>query len=188
MIKNKQGSSPCGRSYRRRTSQPSGIASHSRTKKRRTSSFDYNGDLEGPAATRHGRGGPTERTTPRQPDQQRQVEERRVIYVGGIAEGTLKAELRQRFELFGPILDISLHFRERGSNYGFVTFQYQADAYVAVEHGNDDPGQQRYELSFGGRRAFCKEKYFDLDDVEASGGEGANAGFDELLRRARGRN
>ena len=59
---------------------------------------------------------------------------------------------------------------------------------AAVEHGNDDPGQQRYELSFGGRRAFCKEKYFDLDDVEASGGEGANAGFDELLRRARGRN
>ncbi len=117
------------------------------------------------------------------------MDERRVVYVGGIAEGTLKADLRQRFQLFGPILDISLHFRERGSNYGFVTFQYKADAYAAVERGNENPDEPRYDLSFGGRRAFCKEKYFDLDDVdEGSGGEGGgNPGFDELLRRARGK-
>lgn len=44
----------------------------------------------------------------------RQVEERRVIYVGRIDEGTTKAHLRARFEVFGPIVDISVHFRERG--------------------------------------------------------------------------
>jgi peroxisome proliferator-activated receptor gamma coactivator-related protein 1 len=36
------------------------------------------------------------------------------------------------------------------------------DAYEAVEHGNDDPHLPKYDLSFGGRRAFCKETYADL--------------------------
>ena len=44
----------------------------------------------------------------------KQVEERRVIYVGRISEGTTKAELRTRFEKYGSIVDISVHFRERG--------------------------------------------------------------------------
>ena len=46
--------------------------------------------------------------------QQRQVEERRVVYVGRIAEGTTRAEIRTRFEVFGPIEEISVHFRDRG--------------------------------------------------------------------------
>lgn len=45
-------------------------------------------------------------------EQKRQIEERRVIYVGRIPEDTTKAELRRRFEVFGPIVDINLHFRE----------------------------------------------------------------------------
>ena len=49
-------------------------------------------------------------------------------------------------------------------NYGFVTFAYKVDAYEAVEHGNDDPHLPKYDLSFGGRRAFCKETYADLGD------------------------
>ncbi|XP_023719461.1 uncharacterized protein LOC111870987 isoform X2 [Cryptotermes secundus] len=98
-------------------------------------------------------------------EKQRQVEERRVIYVGRIEEGTSKAELRRRFEMFGPIVDISVHFREHGDNYGFVTFAYKVDAYEAVEHGNDDPNQPHYDLCFGGRRAFCKTRYSDLDGM-----------------------
>ena len=47
-------------------------------------------------------------------------------------------------------------------NYGFVTFANTKDAYQAIEHGNDDPGQEKVDLCFGGRRAFCKEKYSDL--------------------------
>ena len=49
-------------------------------------------------------------------------------------------------------------------NYGFVTFAYKNDAYEAVEHGNDDPSLPRYDLCFGGRRAFCKVKYADLGE------------------------
>lgn len=93
----------------------------------------------------------------------RQVEERRVVFVGKIAEGTTRADLRKRFEVFGPIVEISVHFRDRGDNYGFVTFKYKVDAYEAIEHGNDDPSFPTVDICFGGRRTFCKEKYSDLD-------------------------
>ena len=49
-----------------------------------------------------------------QQDKLRQVEERRVVYVGRIAEGTTRADLRKRFEVFGPVEEISVHFRDRG--------------------------------------------------------------------------
>ncbi|CAK9800803.1 Peroxisome proliferator-activated receptor gamma coactivator-related protein 1 [Anthophora plagiata] len=101
-------------------------------------------------------------------EKQRQVEERRVIYVGRLDEGITKADLRRRFEVFGPVVDISVHFREHGDNYGFVTFAYKNDAYEAVEHGNDDPTLPRYDLCFGGRRAFCKVKYADLDGMASN--------------------
>lgn len=101
-------------------------------------------------------------------EKQKQVEERRVIYVGRLDEGITKADLRRRFETFGPVVDISVHFREHGDNYGFVTFAYKNDAYEAVEHGNDDPSLPRYDLCFGGRRAFCKVKYADLDGMASS--------------------
>ena len=113
------------------------------------------------------------------------VEERKIVYVGKIEEGTLKSDLRTRFEAFGPILDISVHFRERGDNYGFLTFQSQADATRAIEHGNDDRGQPKYDLCFGGRRTFCREEYYDMDDVEEDEAAGAGQEFDELLRRAK---
>merc|ERR1719334_2199497 len=101
----------------------------------------------------------------RQLDQEgeRRNEERRIVYVGKISEGTTRADLRKRFEVFGPILEISVHFRDRGDNYGFITFKYKVDAYEAIEHGNDDPAYPTVDLCFGGRRAFCKEKYSDLD-------------------------
>ena len=47
-------------------------------------------------------------------ERQRQVEERRIVYVGRIKEGTTRADLRHRFEVFGPIDEISVHFRDKG--------------------------------------------------------------------------
>lgn len=105
--------------------------------------------------------------------------------MGRIEEGTLKSDLRSRFETFGPIIDMSVHFRERGDNYGFLTFKNQADAYRAIEHGNDDTSLPKYDLCFGGRRTFCREEYYDLDDVELDGSGAGGPGFDELLQRAR---
>lgn len=51
-------------------------------------------------------------------------------------------------------------------NYGFVTFAYQSDAYEAVERGNDDKTQPRYDLCFGGRRKFCRQRYADLGEYQ----------------------
>ena len=47
-------------------------------------------------------------------EKQKQVEERRVVYVGRLQQGITKAELSRRFEVFGPIVDISIHFRDHG--------------------------------------------------------------------------
>ncbi|XP_073969022.1 PGC-1 family member spargel isoform X3 [Rhodnius prolixus] len=142
---------------------------------------------------RHSRYSP-ERIQRRQDDwspveKMRQIEERRVIYVGQIEEGTTKSQLRERFETFGPIIDISLHFRERGDNYGFVTFAYKVDAYKAVEHGNDYPMEPQYDICFGGRRAFCKQRYSDLDGTSQCytpyhQNSRSNDSFDVLLREA----
>ena len=53
-------------------------------------------------------------------------------------------------------------FSASRDNYGFVTFRNKADAFTAIEQGNDDTSYPKVDLCFGGRRAFCKEKYSDL--------------------------
>ncbi|KAL1137802.1 hypothetical protein AAG570_009498 [Ranatra chinensis] len=86
--------------------------------------------------------------------------------------------------------------KENSDNYGFVTFAYRVDAYEAVEHGNDNPDEPRYDICFGGRRAFCQQRYSDLDGLstqEFSPGPyqhqhqhhaRTNDSFDILLREA----
>lgn len=124
-----------------------------------------------------------------------QKEERRVVYVGNIPEGTTRFDLRQRFGRFGAIEEVSVHFRDRGDNYGFVTFVSTQDAYEAVEHGNDNPSQPRFELCFGGRRQFCRTKWADLDSENQIAYNKGHFGpvkrhvddgdFDSLLRAAK---
>jgi len=43
---------------------------------------------------------------------------------------------------------------------------YKEDANNAVDHGNDDPSLPRYEINFGGRRAFCDSIYSDLGKIK----------------------
>ena len=43
-----------------------------------------------------------------------------------------------------------------------MTFRNKGDAFTAIEQGNDDTSYPKVDLCFGGRRAFCKEKYSDL--------------------------
>ncbi len=67
------------------------------------------------------------------------------------------------FNFVTQILNNLLHnYRD---NYGFVTFRNKKDAFSAIERGNDDTSQPRVDLCFGGRRAFCKEKYADLGKI-----------------------
>lgn len=44
-----------------------------------------------------------------------------------------------------------------------MTYEYTCDAYAAIEKGNAIPGEDRFDLCFGGRRQFCATEYADLD-------------------------
>ncbi|KAL5015839.1 hypothetical protein ScPMuIL_005428 [Solemya velum] len=121
---------------------------------------------------------------------QRQIEQRRIVYVGRIPDSYTKGKLRRRFGMFGDIVDVRLHFREHGDNYGFVTFAYTCDAYAAIEKGNDIPGEN-LDLCFGGRRQFCKTDYADLDGIQEYEEEyeivtkSDPLDFDSLLKQAK---
>lgn len=75
---------------------------------------------------------------------------------------TTREHLISRFEVFGDITKVSMHFRSTGDHFGFVTYRRKQDAYAAVEHGNENPNYPQVDLSFGGRRVFCGADYSDL--------------------------
>ncbi|KAK9400941.1 PPRC1: Peroxisome proliferator-activated receptor gamma coactivator-related protein 1 [Crotalus adamanteus] len=99
---------------------------------------------------------------------ERAIEERRVVFIGKIHNGMTRSELRHRFSVFGDIEDCTLHFREHGDNFGFVTYRYAEDAFAAIEGGHAllRPDEQPFDLGFGGRRQFCKRSYADLDSSQ----------------------
>ena len=57
------------------------------------------------------------------------------------------------------------------------------DAYEAIEHGNDDPSFPNVDISFGGRRTFCKEKYSDLGKSLIISTNGLKCIFDFIFVR-----
>ncbi|XP_065649680.1 peroxisome proliferator-activated receptor gamma coactivator 1-alpha isoform X2 [Hydra vulgaris] len=101
--------------------------------------------------------------------------ERRNIYVGGISKDTTKSSLNERFQRFGQIEKITLHFRDKGDNYAFIVYEEPEDAKRAIEEGNDDASYPMLELCFGGRRKFVGGSYVDFD--------GNNSYLEEKVRR-----
>ncbi|XP_064601909.1 uncharacterized protein LOC135467914 [Liolophura sinensis] len=133
-----------------------------------------------------------ERQKLREEEKKRQIEERRIVYVGKIPDTFTRKQLRARFDRFGEIEETSVHFRENGDNYGFVTYAYTCDAYAAIENGNKIAGEQPFDLCFGGRREFCSTDYADLDGQAEEEEESfsmmrkpAVLDFDQLLNEAR---
>ncbi|XP_022617766.1 peroxisome proliferator-activated receptor gamma coactivator-related protein 1 [Seriola dumerili] len=119
------------------------------------------------------------------------IEERRVVYVGRIRGTMTQKELRERFTLFGEIEDCTLHFRDHGDNYGFVTYYDTKDAFRAIENGSKlrKPDELPFDLCFGGRRQFCQTGYSDLDssreyDPLPVKGKFQALDFDTLLKQA----
>lgn len=78
--------------------------------------------------------------------------------------------LKNQFSKFGHVVEVRLHSKEDGSRYGFVTYQRARDAWSAVEAASSFP---QYDVGFGGRRAFCRQSYADLDGLEAKYTESA---------------
>lgn len=48
--------------------------------------------------------------------------------------------------------------------YGFVTYARPCDAYTAIDDSSKNAAICHYDISFGGRRTFCREQYFDLGE------------------------
>nr|XP_018914954.1 PREDICTED: putative histone-lysine N-methyltransferase 1 isoform X2 [Bemisia tabaci] len=97
--------------------------------------------------------------------QDKAIAEGRMIYVGKISRGTTKSDLCDRFEEFGPVLDVSLHLRTTGYSYGFITYKYACDARSAIKHGNDNKSLPEYEIGYGGGRQVCSNSYSDLIEL-----------------------
>lgn len=119
------------------------------------------------------------------------IEERRVVYVGRIRGTMTQKELKERFSYFGGIEECTLHFREHGDNYGFVTYYDTNDAFMAIENGSKlrKPDEMPFDLCFGGRRQFCQTSYADLDsnkdeDPLPSRNKTFALDFDTLLKQA----
>ncbi|KAH8283823.1 hypothetical protein KR054_002585 [Drosophila jambulina] len=93
------------------------------------------------------------------------VEERRIVYVGRIEQETTKELLRRKFLPYGSIKQITIHYKENGMKYGFVTYERAQDAFTAIDTSPRDPQINMYDISFGGRRAFCRASYADLDNA-----------------------
>lgn len=72
-------------------------------------------------------------------------------------------DLKRKFIQYGRIKQVTLHYKESGAKYGFVTFEKPQDAYKAIDSSSTDPNLIEYDVSFGGRRAFCRTEYADLD-------------------------
>lgn len=49
--------------------------------------------------------------------------------------------------------------------YGFVTFECAQDAFTAIDSSPRDEQINMYDISFGGRRAFCRASYADLGEL-----------------------
>lgn len=90
-------------------------------------------------------------------------EERRIVYIGKISNTTTKDDVWRRFRPFGPIEKVTVHFRDEGDNYAFVTFFEYSSAAEAIERGNEDPSLPVLDICFGGRRKFCGGSYVDFD-------------------------
>lgn len=121
----------------------------------------------------------------------RAIDERRVVYVGRIRRTMTHEELRERFSQFGDVESVSLHFRDRGDHYGFVTFYNMDDAFAAIDNGGKlrRHDELPFDICFGGRRQFCNSHYADLDanrdaDPSPERGRCEEVDFDLLLKQA----
>ncbi|CAJ1053710.1 peroxisome proliferator-activated receptor gamma coactivator-related protein 1 isoform X1 [Xyrichtys novacula] len=119
------------------------------------------------------------------------IDERRVVYVGRICRSMTHDELRERFSQFGDVECVSLHFRERGDHYAFVTFYNMEDAFAAIDNGGKlrKPDELPFDICFGGRRQFCNSDYADLDanrdpDRSPVKSRYEDLDFDSLLKQA----
>lgn len=80
-----------------------------------------------------------------------------------------KSESRKKFSSQQPpfirlILELYLNNIIFSMKYGFITYQKVEHAYAAIDSSAKDSNISHYDVSFGGRRAFCRADYCDLGE------------------------
>ncbi|XP_061100419.1 peroxisome proliferator-activated receptor gamma coactivator 1-alpha-like isoform X2 [Conger conger] len=136
-----------------------------------------------------------ERAEQRDRQRHKAIEERRVVYIGRLGSDITRTELKRRFEVFGEIEECTVHLRDDGDNFGFLTYRYTCDALAALENGHTlrRSTEPRFQLCFGGRKQFCRSTYTDLDshsddfDPTSIKSKYDCLDFDSLLREAQRR-
>ncbi|XP_063705155.1 uncharacterized protein LOC134834435 [Culicoides brevitarsis] len=94
-------------------------------------------------------------------------EKRNIVYVGQLEPELTKEQLRKKFISYGHVTNVSIHMKDNGMRYGFITFEKPQEAYRAIDTSKNDPLMSKYDVSFGGRRAFCGSHYADLDGINS---------------------
>ncbi|XP_052456936.1 peroxisome proliferator-activated receptor gamma coactivator 1-alpha-like isoform X6 [Carassius gibelio] len=133
-----------------------------------------------------------ERAEQREKQQQKAIEERRVVYVGRLRTDSTRTELKRRFEVFGEIEECTVNLRHDGDNFGFITYRYTCDALAALENGHTlrRSNEPHFELCLGGQKQYSKSNYTDLDshsedfDPASTKSKYDSMDFDSLLQEA----
>ncbi|KAK3697040.1 hypothetical protein QZH41_012500 [Actinostola sp. cb2023] len=93
------------------------------------------------------------------------TEKRKIVYIGNIDKTMTKSDVWTIFRKFGPIEKTTVHYRDDGDSYSFVTFVDPSSALEAIEEGKSDPKLKHLDICFGGRRRYCGGSYVDFDST-----------------------
>uniref|UniRef100_A0ACB8EKE8 Uncharacterized protein n=1 Tax=Sphaerodactylus townsendi TaxID=933632 RepID=A0ACB8EKE8_9SAUR len=94
------------------------------------------------------------------------IGEGRVVFIKNLSSSMSSSELKQRFEVFGEIVECCVLTRnKRGDKYGFITYRCSEHAALSVKNGASlqKRNEPSFQLSYGGFGHFFWTRYTDLD-------------------------
>ncbi|XP_060096583.1 peroxisome proliferator-activated receptor gamma coactivator 1-beta [Heteronotia binoei] len=93
------------------------------------------------------------------------IGEGRVVFIKNLSSSMSSSELKQRFEVFGEIVECCVLTRnKRGDKYGFITYRCSEHAALSLKNGASlrKRNEPSFQLSYGGFGHFWT-RYTDLD-------------------------
>ncbi|XP_015275336.1 PREDICTED: peroxisome proliferator-activated receptor gamma coactivator 1-beta [Gekko japonicus] len=94
------------------------------------------------------------------------IGEGRVVFIKNLSSSMNSSELKQRFEVFGEIVECCVLTRnKRGDKYGFITYRCSEHAALSLKNGASlrKRNEPSFQLSYGGFGHFFWTRYTDLD-------------------------
>nr|XP_056713506.1 peroxisome proliferator-activated receptor gamma coactivator 1-beta [Euleptes europaea] len=94
------------------------------------------------------------------------IGEGRVVFIKNLSSSMSSSELKQRFEVFGEIVECCVLTRnKREDKYGFITYRCSEHAALSVKNGASlrKRNEPSFQLSYGGFGHFFWTRYTDVD-------------------------